>query len=894
MPPPSAYTIDAPFHPTAYIQDSDAARVAAFQAAHPSGIEGIAPSVIAAAYPAGGPVGPFTALPWCFVETFSGAPTIDPTVGTGTFIDVVGATGHFSWITYAVRSAPAAALAPAAVAIAQRRWIEGFELFGRGEGNTGSVTRLVSRDASRTPDGLGFCNRGDNAEWRHSTTTYTGAGTEPGSSWERVYVRIRRYPSTATKYRLWHADSTGPLDYIAIRLTNTGIIELIATDITTGAVTIKSTIPNFPLNTWIRLDMFFGWQTFGAPVTGQWLLYKNGAQIANVVFPASLVGLGATAKHSFSALGDNVTGANQEIDYDDWMGAVVPAAAAITGKDFLSGSHMQHVFPNGFGAGHGLWTGDFRVLLQNPPFQGQSYLTSTNAADVIECATDADLIRERMPALGIVAAVVGVNSAKTGAGAAVGSVGYNIAGAGVVYRVPPSESVLPNYDWNTALYNPSGLLNPVDPVPLKALYKKGNDGAETRVKALGIVAEYLGSWGLEDDALKEFPQNVGIHNSSYLSQGLNRAINCSPPYGVVSVIAGTYVGNGTGQDIVLAVPAHFWWVRPLTGAAGGGHWFTSMVGTHKGQARFNLETDIMPQALLDSAHQAILRVAGANAQGNAPGVTYQYLAICDPAMRYLINGALAHYPADPAAVNPLFDPTFTPIAGFFAFETLDDTTGSASQSLMYKGPGHAADSVSQLDAAEVNNALTFGVGTLLTQATPFHPGTAGQIDIPYSAWRAADPCAPSETGVVFVATSYIGDNTASRDIALTLGGKYPLWVLVVPHNAASMFRDPSHTGTQSSDCSTMGLVANNGIIAGGLNLITVGITLNATGIVYDVLCIPGDAAGPAWSANGTFYPVGPAAACSSTVYPCTAIPPTPPTPPTPGAACADDFPVDLS
>src|SRR5258706_1494952 len=64
----NAYTDAAPYIALAYIQSTDPVAVAAFQATYPNGRKGLSPVAAAALYGAGGPVGPFTGLPFIFVD----------------------------------------------------------------------------------------------------------------------------------------------------------------------------------------------------------------------------------------------------------------------------------------------------------------------------------------------------------------------------------------------------------------------------------------------------------------------------------------------------------------------------------------------------------------------------------------------------------------------------------------------------------------------------------------------------------------------------------------------------------------------------------------------------------------------------------------------------------
>jgi hypothetical protein len=112
----------------------------------------------------------------------------------------------------------------------------------------------------------------------------------------------------------------------------------------------------------------------------------------------------------------------------------------------------------------------------------------------------------------------------------------------------------------------------------------------------------------------------------------------------------------------------------------------------------------------------------------------------------------------------------------------------------------------------------------------------------YSAWRTDDG-----SGAVMVQiTSYIGDGTGNRDISLIpVSLRYPGLAIVIPHSGATttIFRDPSHTGTNSGLMSGASNAVANAIIGGGIDTLQVGSALNANAVVYDVFVIPGSPLG---------------------------------------------------
>lgn len=256
------------------------------------------------------------------------------------------------------------------------------------------------------------------------------------------------------------------------------------------------------------------------------------------------------------------------------------------------------------------------------------------------------------------------------------------------------------------------------------------------------------------------------------------------------------------------------------------------------------------------ATECVVRIAGANVEVNAAGETYQYIAVADPGMRFMLNGALAHHDVHLPATDSLVHATFLPIGAFF----VESRPGVDTNLTMgYKGPGHAASESSKLDAAgsTAANSLTFAAGALTTDVNMNGAGT--DTALAFSLWRRDD--GSGDPGIVRVVqmTSYVGNGVHPRNINLTpASSRRPLFALVVPHGANPWFRHPGHTGGNSS--AQNGVHLTTAIIAGGIDMITVQSSLNANGTVYDVFVIPGGttAGNDGWSQDGEFIPVEPA------------------------------------
>ncbi len=465
-----------------------------------------------------------------------------------------------------------------------------------------------------------------------------------------------------------------------------------------------------------------------------------------------------------------------------------------------------------------------------------------------------------------------------------GQLGYKI-GAGADVLTAINETNI--FNWYAMMYRPSGMLTPAAITPLALVHTKGADAGAAEVRMLLAAVEYLGTFGTVDQATgtKSLPE-VGIHNAPYeTSGGRYLGGQGAPPFGQVAIQSGSYVGNGTGQDILLDAPAHWIYIRPLTGSTGGVHWWSSMIGAHYRTNGFRIQPDLMVQALFNAVGQAMFRVAGADTQCNAVGVTYEYVIYSDPAMRFINNGSFFRDFLLTSTINPLINPAFVPEATFLIQERVGDAANANSE-MWYKGVGHATAVAARMDSGtEVANTLSVAAGVLAAQT----PLLLTQRSDAYSVWRTTEPCRSIPERAVAI-TSYVGDGTATRNIALLLNGRFPLLAIVVPHGAAPLVRDPAHTGANSSAW-TLDSTTATGIKGGGADFITVGITINGNGTIYDVFVLPGGTTGAAgWATDGTYYPVPPAKPCDLWIPD----PEPPPPPPPPGSACPLVFPSDLA
>ena len=773
-----------------------------------------------------------------------------------------GDTTHYYWRGLFVYSPPLSTTpgtgnpGPPAP-ISQRRWIDGFELPNNGEGGSVPSVGENARMASRHAEGMGLALRSSTTVRSHTVAEFA-VGLTPTKSWERLYIRLVQKPAAATVF--WRSrgtveNATG----LALQITPSGQIALNKVT-NVSAFELVATTAVIDLNRWYRLDIL---HEFGA--TAKALLYMDGAQALNVQSFSAGGMASAGRTHVSSEVGD--TAANTlSLDLDDWMCAEWPAW--LDGLDWVNGSHMALIRAQGRAASDtGAWAGDFRTLNNLPSNNSIEKLTSSTNAGRLAVTTDAAAMIDAMPnTIGCAALLVALNNSRVGA--ANGQLGYKIDVAAEVLATITQSTT---QGWNTVLYRPTGLTAAAKIAPLELAHTKGADVNASSVFGLFAEAEVLGIFGDEDkpdsaETLDVAPGHSGIHNAPYPRTPWAQL--GQPPQSPVAIITGTYVGNGTGQDLTFKFPVHFLRIRPLAGDNGGVTWWSSLMGSHRGSEEAPMG-GLVPRAEVDLAYapgagedvqqsRYIVRIGGANSQSNAVGVTYSYLAFCDPGMRFLINGALTGHKGTADLATPLVDSGFTPDFLWL----LSEIIGSSTTGRMHtKGPGNAAASVSTLSLAEVANALTITAG-VLTAKTAFY--TLNQPNqIAFAAFRKDDGSADVGIPRVVQITSYVGDGAASRTLALApASGRRPMWALVVPTNGGgAIFRDPSHTTVTSTQVPASAN-ASTGITAGGIDSITVGSALNANAVTYNVISFPGDtvAGNGGWSIAGEQIPVDPIAA----------------------------------
>ena len=755
------------------------------------------------------------------------------------------------------------------VALAQRRWVDGFELPIDGEGPSGGVfMRSVSKDSSRHNEGYGLSFRGDTGRRLHTVTALVPAHTAR-NHWDRFYIRIRKAPIAAADIWL----SNGGTGNDGIRIQVLPGLNLAVSDVRSGADTLlASTTTLLVVNVWARIDIVMSYAT-GAGGAGAFCkVHINGVLVASLT-TGSALGFGSQGAYDSTSLGSLPT-TTLECDFDDWIGAEEPTKEALSpfryvGMDWLHGSKCVRLRATSFGNGHSAvdWTNQSYSNLNVQGETAANAMASTTALATMDINVDAPMRADRqMNSLGMVALIVAVYHNVAGAGNT-GSLGFRLAAGAYDMLALASQTGVAwqHYLHRRAVTTPAAQ-TPLAPMELR--YVKANNANNDQVFQLNAVAELIGYFGAEDVPASATPpatmpvRQLGPHNSPYPESPWALAIK--GPAAPYIIHSGTYVGNGLGQDLVFRLPVHWMYTR-RTGINTHvvGTWFSTMQEAHQGMGD-SPAGDNPVQAFIDPSfvgsgvqdeqeQRTIVRITGPDPQVNESGITYQYVIVSDPLARFMLAGNFGHGAVDETDNNALANTNFTPEGGFIQFEQLVGGTTTVKQ--YYKGLGHAANAASVLNATETADFLAWSAGNIQSRDA----STLGvSLVAAYALWRRNDGSTDPGKPKVVQMGSYTGDGTASRTVTFGPTGVRPLWLIVVPHNAAAILRDPSHTGTTS--CPVSGVNnATTGITGGGIDQFSVGSALNTNAIGFDWFLLPGSATAGnnGWSVDGEFVPVEP-------------------------------------
>lgn len=763
----------------------------------------------------------------------------------------------------------------------QIAFAEGFENLqvGSTDGAEGAMNdnSQHTREASRMPDGFGLAIRQSAVICKQA---WNGFGATPTArGWERFYLRIRNRPvSDACIWRVRMGSS--------VALTNTGMVIQVNSS---GALSLRDAtaaglagstsmgLSNaLELNRWYCIDIHIdSGTTDTGPEPSSEVVYVS----ACLYIDHQLV-INATGNSNSSVdpvvrlLDDSLVGVdvgsanNLEADIDDWIGFILPDGAGVgtnelwkngtaltrinPGPDWTHGHHIAAVQPFAFDAAHSAnWTGNFRGLAQiGSETTIEDILTSSTSGALLAVATRVSQQTERDGCIGCQAVLVTTLGRRATAGNPQLGFTMNRGGVGTLTQMTTVTAAATN-QWWTVMYNPIGEMTPWTIETLVLRLTKAADANLTTIQAMYATVVMVGCWdtcdgwpGEEGDPVGQPPTvgQLGIHNAPYpFSPWCRTTVRPDSP---VWVKGGTYTGNNLGQDILAKIPAHFFWVRNISVAVGSIRWWSSLnfalwgsSGTSRGGLPHALQDPdyVSDGADTSSEIRALLRISGSATASNATGSTFQYIAVGDPGQRFMLNGAVLKDPATASFTTSLTDADFLPEFAFFATQF-----GAVGGFIFIKAPCHtAALGGTRLNATEITNVATFGLGTLTT-ATALHP--SAYLGAGYNLWRQRDGGDYATYGltepVPFQVVSWTGDGAASRTVSLPrASGKRPLWAIVVGTGTNSYVRDPSHLTNTSTLSDGGSSTVTTAITGGGVDQISVGSTLNTNGMAFSAFVI---------------------------------------------------------
>jgi len=736
-----------------------------------------------------------------------------------------------------------------------RRWAVGFEYPGAEGGSPSGVQ--YSRDASRTMDGIGWALRGS-----INVNFLQPLPTPANHSWERIYMRVRSFG--AAKIDFWNSQGFPSVSVgIRLYLNPNGSVNVYSVNSSGTEVLLGTTAVIFVLNEFIRLDLVI---EYSGP--GSFTILIDGVIINS--FTVAVIGGGNS--HTATLLGTQqvVSATGWEIDFDDWHDADVPSIficsttveavetptfffCAASGTlytiypsvDYLNGTHVraQKINSGTIGA----FTGNIQSANQGiaPQFvDAGATLTSTTASDSITGTMDTNDTTDD-PFSTILCACAATVAAyyNVAAGTPSNSVfGYSLNGTTATKNVADGTSLA----WRTFFWPGFSGNNKNPPIiPMQISLTKAANTSKITINAFIATVQYIGVWGVEDDSNTQLPRTYLTHNAQWPTIA-DAFIGPSAGPVFAAAVGGTYVGNGTEQSITVPFPIHFLWIRPVGNTNPGVKWFAASLSAHRGNGSGAMRPDLMVRVDYNTPFNPTdtftFTVLGTALEVNQNGVTYQYVAFCDPSFQFNLCGAWSHISSAATKVNNLLDPTFTPVAAFYSFDRSDNDSNIR---LIYKGAGHSGTTASLIDGTALSNAGLLGVGAI-TSGTDNQNALGNQVN--YSAFNATNGCSQTMVQVL----SYVGNGASSRVISLTPATtRFPLLVYVQPHNTNGFVCDPSDIAPSSRNITSGGATAT-AITAVGADSITVGTTLNSNGIIYEVFVICGDTAG---FNNGEFIAV---------------------------------------
>jgi len=772
-----------------------------------------------------------------FSVTYGPNKIVDNFGNLRTPIGITGGSGVIAWKgVFLFASSTPTSITTTLSAI---RYQQGFELE---ENEEGTNAFMPSFDASRVTGhrGLGLRSTVNNVG-----VTYTPPTDVYTSQWTQFYIQPQVLLVQAEIYKT--EGRTGANTTLAMELDTSGNLLLYHSP--AGVKTLLTTVGPIPTYTWTRIDIMedFNVQNeLGADVGATWDVYINKSLVAHV--QSSTVNVQYIFQSTLCRINIGAGTAGQSINFDDWTIRALPTGDFSMNLDWVNGTHILPIRGSVLASDvSGNWSGTTGSFDAYRAAKGSVGETCSVNGSIL--SVDIAEFNKVDVQLGIVGAFIGVNniSATTATGSTVSLRGTTlVADVSTPFTYSSSTFTMSSLAASGAIIAsiPSDGETPIQPETLSIAFTPGTFSGSTTLSALHGTIACLGAWGVVDNP-SALSSNFDPHQSQYPKLGFTGTIGVAPP-SIIAQEQGTYVGNGTITEITTLHPPTFIYIHrsgfePVL--------WNSALETGRAASNHIVDCDLVSRVRtnIDPTTQVVtgftVRISGSDAQTNANGATYRYITFADPGGRFNRNTITTQADNNLASVKTtaIKDFQFTPEGAFLLFAT---TGVSSFSTTLYRGIGHTSENASTFNAGETASVDSFAQGGLLLDTNGF--ANSEDHHIIGNLWRSSDGTYDGAVDMV----SYTGDGTASRAIAVDLNGNIPALAIVVPHNNASYHRNATMTGSNSQAITT-GSTITTGITAMGADSITVGLTLNANLIVYDVFVISGGSTG----SDAVFYPV---------------------------------------
>lgn len=755
---------------------------------------------------------------------------------------------------------------PSPVAMVQRRWVDGFENGNGGAsaiGGNGNDRCIPS--ASRHIGGYGWAARnGQSYNYQHNLTEAGGAADNKG--WDRIYVRLLAAPNSSQTF--WEMiGATSPNAGVRLRFGVGGTIEIVNSDPVSTLTGLGATSA-LTVGEWVKLDILY---RTGAAPDSFFKLYINGVTAFSVTGGSLPAGTGLTQVQNVTGTrirDGNSLGHNGSWNFDDWIGMQLPTGGSnpnlFPARDWNSGSKVVPLIGKAAAASNtGNWAGpggaapttDWRFAGQRPVSSvSTQVLTTATGSQRLAVVTDADRRIDLDPGnRGIAAMSVGCFSLRNAAAGTDAAVGMKLpTAAEVTGALTTNEATIAFTQGGGRLLYSANSIEPYSPCDGLEIAFIGSSHASAKSLANVIgQAECIGIFHPEDYVPQaDDPAGMTRPGIEHVTNPTHHLRYHDGPWAVpgqgvpsITVVhARTYVGTGTSIQLAFRVPPTWLFIRNTSTHAYTWWMASAPAAFHNGDislrssliTRAFIDPNFAPAAEDDQAQQTIIEICGNDANINASGTTYECIAFCDPGGRFGEAGALAEETGSAnTRVLSLNNPELVPeFLTMFRTQVGNTTT----KGLLVKGLGAPTAGIYRCNSTSLTGVtVTAGSVSVASGSTVYQNA---QLQYSLVAHQRDDGSGDPNVNKVLQIATWTGDGSASRTVTLApASGRRPMWALCMGSNGATRVRDASHTSTNSLNVASNAQVTD-GFTAGGIDQVSVGSALNASGVIYELLVFP--------------------------------------------------------